>query len=128
MMGDTGGYMGRLLVGDIIRTAALRTPQRIAAWHGDRSITFAEAFAASEAVAQALLGAGLGRGDRVVWIAENCLDAIAVHFGTAHIGAIFTPLNPKAPAAEIERLIAHADPAIVLGDAAGGRKAPGELL
>ena len=47
----------------------------------------------SEAVAQALLGAGVGPGDRVVWIAENCLDAIAVHFGTAQIGAIFTPLN-----------------------------------
>ena len=82
----------------------------------------------SEAVAQALLGAGVGRGDRVVWIAENCLDAIAVHFGTAHIGAIFTPLNPKAPAAEIERLIAHADAAIVLGDAASGRMTVAELL
>src|ERR1700735_4342368 len=120
--------MGQLLVGDIIKTAAIRTPQRIAAWHGARSVTFAEAFATSAAAAQALLGAGVGRGDRVVWIAENCLDAIAVHFGSAHIGAIFTPLNPKAPAAEIERLIAHADAAIVLGDTASGRMTVAELL
>ena len=120
--------MGQLLVGDIIKTAAIRTPQRVAAWHGDRSVTFAEASAASDAVAQALLGAGVGPGDRVVWIAENCLDAVAVHFGSAHIGAIFTPRNPKAPAAEIERLIAHADAAIVLGDASGGRMTVAELL
>jgi acyl-CoA synthetase (AMP-forming)/AMP-acid ligase II len=113
--------MRPLLVGDIIKTAAARTPRRIAAWHGDRSITFAEAAAKSEAVAQALLSEGVGRGDRVAWIAENCLDAIAVHFGTALIGAIFTPLNPKAPQPEIERLLAHADPAIVLGDEASGR-------
>jgi len=53
---------------------------------------------------------------------------IAVHFGTAHIGAIFTPLNPKAPPTEIERLIAHADPAIVLGDGASGRMTLAELL
>lgn len=120
--------MGQLLVGDIIRTAAARTPRRIAAWHGDRSVTFAEALASSDAVAQALLSAGVGPGDRVVWIAENCLDAIAVHFGTAHIGAIFTPLNPKAPPTEIERLITHADPAIVLGDGASGRLTLAELL
>jgi len=117
-----------LLVGDILRTASLRTPRRIAAWHGDRSVTFAEASASADAVAQALLGAGVGRGDRVVWIAENGLDAIAVHFGTAHIGAIFTPLNPKAAPNEIERLIAHADPALVLGDEASGRLTLAELL
>jgi fatty-acyl-CoA synthase len=120
--------MRPLLVGDIINTAAVRTPRRIAAWHGNRSITFAEASAKSQAVAQALLSAGVGRGDRVVWIAENCLDAIAVHFGTALMGAVFTPLNPKAPPAEIERLIAHADPAVVLGDEASGRMTLSALL
>jgi fatty-acyl-CoA synthase len=125
---DSGESMRQLLVGDIIKTAALRTPRRVAAWHGDRSITFAEAAAASESVAQALLALGLGRGDRVVWIAENCLEAIAVHFATAHIGAIFTPLNPKAPPAEIERLTAHADPALILGDRASGRMTLAELL
>jgi len=70
----------------------------------------------------------VGRGDRVIWIAENCLEAIAVHFGTALLGAIFTPLNPRAPSAEIERLIAHADPALILGDGASGRMTLAELL
>jgi fatty-acyl-CoA synthase len=120
--------MRPLLVGDIIKTAAARTPQRIAAWHGNRCITFAEASAKSEDVAQALLGKGVGRGDRVVWIAENCLDAIAVHFGTALIGAVFAPLNPKASASELERLITHADPAVVLGDEASGQMTLGALL
>ena len=117
-----------LLVGDVIRTAAARTPGRIAAWHGERAVTFAEMAASSEAVAQALLGAGVGRGDRVAWIAENCLEATAVHFGTALIGAIFVPLNPKSTPGEIERLVAHADPALILGDAASGRMTIDALL
>lgn len=120
--------MNPLLVGDIARTSALRTPNRIAAWHNERSITFAEMAAQSEAVAQALVEAGVGRGDRVVWIAENCLEAIYIHFGTAHIGAIFTPLNPKSPGPELERVIKHADPAIILGDAASGRLTIGDFL
>jgi non-ribosomal peptide synthetase component E (peptide arylation enzyme) len=45
-----------LLVGDILRTAAFRVPGNVAAWHGDRSISFAEAERQSDALAQALLG------------------------------------------------------------------------
>jgi len=117
-----------LLVSDILRTAAVRTPGRTAAWHNVRSMTFAEAWDRSNSVAQALLAEGIGPGDRVMWVAETGLDAIAVHFGTALIGAIFTPLNATAPQVEIERLISHADPAIVLGDLASGRTTLDELL
>lgn len=117
-----------LLVGDILRTAAARVPGHVAVWHGDLSITFGEAERQSDAIAQALLAAGVERGDRVVWIAETSIDAFTVLFATAFVGAIFTPLNPKATPAEIERLLAHAEPRIVLGDAASGRTRVAELL
>ncbi|MDG2004890.1 MAG: class I adenylate-forming enzyme family protein [Novosphingobium sp.] len=117
-----------LLVGDILRTAAARVPNNVAVWHGELSITFAEAERQADAIAQALLAAGVERGDRVVWIAETCIDGFAVQFATAFVGAIFTPLNPKATPAEFEYLLAHAEPRVVLGDAASGRTTVEELL
>ncbi len=117
-----------LLVGDILRTAAFRTPGLIAAWHGDRSITFAEAERQADALAQALLASGVAPGDRVVWIADTCIEAVIVHFATAFAGAIFTPINPKAAPAEIERLFGHCEPKLVLGDAASGRTTIAALL
>ncbi|WP_174273922.1 class I adenylate-forming enzyme family protein [Sphingomonas bacterium] len=110
-----------LLVGDILRTAAFRVPRAVAAWHGDRSITFADAEARADALAQAMLAADVQRGDRVAWIAETCIDAMAVHFACAFVGAIFTPLNPKATSEEIDRLLAHCEPKLVMGDEASGR-------
>ena len=119
---------GPLLVGDILRSTAARVPDNVAVWHGDRSITFAQAERQADALAQALLGAGVGRGDRVVWIAETCIDAFAVQFAAAFVGAIFTPLNPKATPAELEYLLGHSEPRVVLGDAASGYLTLAELL
>jgi acyl-CoA synthetase (AMP-forming)/AMP-acid ligase II len=117
-----------LLVGDILRSAAFRVPASVAAWHGDRSITFAEAEQQADAAAQALLAGGVIRGDRIVWIAETCLEAMVVHFACAFVGAIFTPFNPKSTPEELARLIEHAEPKMVLGDAASGRTTIAELL
>ena len=111
----------KLVVGDILRTAAFRVPNSVAAWYGDLSITFAGAERQSDALAQALLAAGVVQGDRLVWIADTCLESIVVHFACAFIGAIFVPLNPKATAEEIAHILSHCEPKVVMGDAASGR-------
>jgi len=119
---------GSLLVGDILRSAAARVPGNVAVWHGDVSITFAEAERQADALAQALLAAGVEKGDRVVWIAETCIDAFVVQFATAFVGAIFTPLNPRAAPAELDYLLGHAEPRVILGDDASDRTTVGEMI
>src|SRR5690606_30590787 len=87
-----------------------------------------EAERQADALAQALLTAGVERGDRVVWIAETCIEAFVVQFAAAFVGAIFTPLNPKATPAELDYLLGHSDPRVILGDAASGRTTVAEML
>lgn len=117
-----------LLVGDILRSTAARVPGNVAVWHGERSITFGEAERQADALAQALHAAGVERGDRVVWIAETCIDTFAVQFACAFVGAIFTPLNPKATDSELEYLLDHSDPKVIMGDKASGRTTIVEML
>src|SRR5580704_11773155 len=66
----------QLLVGDVLWTAAQRTPGRIAATLDDRRVTFAELATATEVVCRALAQRGIGRGSRVVWQGDTTIDAI----------------------------------------------------
>src|SRR5438132_483327 len=68
--------MEQLLVGDVITTAAQRTPGRMAATLGDRRMTFADVAETAEHLAGVLLARGVGHGDRVAWWAETSLDAV----------------------------------------------------
>jgi len=113
--------MGRpLLVGDVIRTAAARLPDRTAIALGEESMTFAELYARSLDLAQRLLAAGVGNGDRVGWRAETSVEAAIVYFAVSHIGAIFLPLNPRYTDRELARVVAHAEPKLLLGRKTGG--------
>src|SRR3546814_8648955 len=84
-----------LRVGDVIRAAAARTPGNIAVSLCDRHISFAALNQESNALASSLLAQGVRPGDRVGWWAETSIEAVLLYFATAHIGAIFMPLNPR---------------------------------
>ena len=75
-----------LLVGDVLRTAARRVPGRAAVTLGGRQLTFGQLAAQAERTAAALHQAGVRRGDRVAWWAENSLDAVGLYFGLAYLG------------------------------------------
>ena len=112
--------MSQLLIGDVLRSNAERLPRAVAAWLDGEELTYAELEARTQALVPALASAGLRRGDRVVWQAEVSLEVIPLYFATARLGATFVPLNPRYTAEEAERIIAHADPRLVLGDKASG--------
>jgi len=70
-------------------------------------------------VRAALVAADLGdrgvvAGDRVLLFAENSLDWVAAFFGILTRGAVVLPLNPKSPASQLERIVAAAEPKLVL--------------
>src|ERR1700730_586201 len=108
--------MEQLLIGDVIRTAAAPTPNRVAASLGDQQATFAELAATADRLAGVLLNRGVGRGDRVASWAETTLDSVRLYFPTALIGAIFTPLNPRYSDAEAALVLARSDHALIITD------------
>jgi fatty-acyl-CoA synthase len=109
-----------LLVGDVLRSGARRLPHAVAASLDGELVTYEQLERRTADVEDALRSAGLRRGERLVWQAEVSLDAVSLFFATARIGAVFVPINPRLTSEEAQRIIAHADPALVLGDAGSG--------
>lgn len=70
--------------------------------------------AACDAVRTMLREAGVRRGDRVLLLLENCAAAVAVMFAASRHGAIAIPVNARQTAAEVDRIVRHAEPALVV--------------
>jgi acyl-CoA synthetase (AMP-forming)/AMP-acid ligase II len=106
----------QLRIGDVVSVAAGRGRGRIAASLGDRLVTYGQLDAAVDQLVRALSGRGIGVGQRVVWRGETSLDAIALWFALARLGAVCVPVNPHLTPDEADRLLDQADPALVVGD------------
>ena len=73
--------------------------------------TWAETAAAARAAEGRLRAAGVGPGDRVVLVTENCCAAVAFLFGASMLGAPVVPFNARQTEHELARVMAHAEPA-----------------
>jgi fatty-acyl-CoA synthase len=70
-----------------------------------RRYTYAELLAWSRRVAKALLGAGVGKGDRVGIWSPNCPEWVALQYGSALVGAILVNVNPAYRSSELEYVL-----------------------
>ncbi|WP_296018995.1 AMP-binding protein [uncultured Agrobacterium sp.] len=59
---------------------------------------------------------GLGPGDRLASIARNCADLVIAQQACLRSGLIFTPLNWRLAAAEIDAILIDCTPALILVD------------
>lgn len=75
---------------------------------------WAELDVAARDLEQVISEAGVCRGDRVMVIAENCATAVAIIHATSRLGAAVIPINARQTATEIDRVIAHARPAVII--------------
>lgn len=69
---------------------------------------------AARALGQVLKECGVGQGDRVMCVAENCAAGVAALFAIWAIGAVAVPVNARQSPAEIDNIIAHAAPRVAL--------------
>lgn len=67
-------------------------------------------------VAGAMAARGVGRGDRVVVMADNGLTYFDVYLAVAHLGAAAVPVNTHLADAEIAYIVGDADPALAIAD------------
>ena len=91
-----------LTVGDLVRLGALRSPDRVAVKmrEGGRAVTYAELDARSDRLANALLGLGLSRGERIgAWLGD-CVEYVELYMALAKAGLIMVPINARVRAAE----------------------------
>jgi acyl-CoA synthetase (AMP-forming)/AMP-acid ligase II len=70
-----------------------------------RSLTFRELDRRSNRLANALLGLGLRRGDRVAIQTPNCIEVVEVESALYKAGLVKVPVNARLAAREVEQLI-----------------------
>jgi len=87
----------RVPVGAILAGTARRWPDRVGWIDGDRSMTFAEAYARAAQFAHALRARGIQSDDVVAVHAPNCIEYPVVYYGILLAGATFSPTNPLLP-------------------------------
>lgn len=106
-----------MLVGDIIpRNAALNGPKTAVAFDGGTR-GFADYAARSYRLANALIGLGLRRQDRISVMARNGIEMFEAYGAGEVCGLIVHPINYRLTAPEVEYLVGDAEPGAVFFEA-----------
>lgn len=113
--------MTTLLHEDLAR-AASRTPDALALVCGNRRMSLGELDSESQNLAADLGFRGLARGDRVLILLPNCPAAVVSIYATARAGGVFALVNAGVQPPKLGQVLANAEPAFVITDAAGLRK------
>jgi long-chain acyl-CoA synthetase len=102
----------------IVRRNAARFPERPALVAGGNVRAWAALDARVDRVASAMLASGVSPGDRVAILMGNRPEYFEVYFACARTGAIAVPLNFKLTPREAAQIVGHADPVLLVTDAA----------
>jgi len=128
-----------------------RRPQALALVDGEVRLSYAKWYERIRAIAGALDGLGLKRGDHLAVILKNRWEMATLHWACQFIGVIVTPVNWRAKGDELEYCVHDAEaraivfepvsadavcesqacaeiPRIAVGKAAGGTHEFGQLL
>ncbi len=100
---------------DMVLYQAKSRPQALALIDVDsREVTWAEYDVLISKAVDMLSAQGIGAGDRVMIIAENCLAVPVLMMAASRIGAWAVPVNARMSAAELTRIADHARPGVIL--------------
>jgi acyl-CoA synthetase (AMP-forming)/AMP-acid ligase II len=78
---------------DFLEYRARMQPETTFVEFGDLSLSYAEADAAANRFANALIAAGLAPGDRFAFLSKNCVEFAVLYFAASKAGVVPVPLN-----------------------------------
>jgi fatty-acyl-CoA synthase len=110
-----------LHLGDIVRAHAFTTPDRTGAGDLERSLTYRQWNERACRLANALLGLGLAKGDRVAVLAYNRIEWLEIYAAIAKAGLVVVPINFRLVAPEILYIVQNCEArALIVEDALTG--------
>jgi long-chain acyl-CoA synthetase len=118
-----------LTLADVLREHRRSRPLRLGLVCGEERFTYPEVDRRTSRLANALLSAGVGQGDVVLWLGQNCHRLVEILLACAKIGAVVSPANWRLSAAEMVTLLDDSAPAVVvwqeeeIGDRVGEARA-----
>ena len=96
-----------LHLGEVVAAHARLRPQKIGARDSRRAFTFRQWNERACRLANALLGLGLEKGDRVALLAYNRVEWMEIYAGLAKAGLVAVPINFRLVAPEIKYIAEH---------------------
>ena len=105
-----------MLVHELLANGARLWPDREALVCGEERLTYGRLDAAANRLAHALQQSGVGRGNRVVIILENGVEAVVSIFGALKAGAVSVMLHPGFKHDKLAFLLQDAEPIALITD------------
>jgi long-chain acyl-CoA synthetase len=105
--------MHQVTLADVLRDHARNRPGSPAAVCGHYRLDFTALDGRVNQLAHALSAAGVGQGDRLLWLGQNCHRLLEGLLAAAKIGAVFCPANWRQSAEEFAFVVTDSDPSVV---------------
>jgi amino acid adenylation domain-containing protein len=102
---------------DYLEASARRRPDHVALVCGDSRLTFAEIDARANALAHALIAAGVERGDRVIVFADNTPETVVSFWAVLKANAVVSLVNPLTKADKLAYLLNDCRAKVMITDA-----------
>ncbi|MEV6752601.1 amino acid adenylation domain-containing protein [Streptomyces sp. NPDC051214] len=99
---------------ELFAEQAAATPAAVAMVDGERSLTYGELAARSEALARHLTLIGVRAETRVAVLAERSAELVTALLAVSTAGGVYVPVDPGLPAARLRTLIDDVAPPVLL--------------
>ena len=101
-------------LGSLFSRHARYRPNHLAVVFGDQRLTWLEFNRSINRLANALLGMGIRKGDKVATILPNCLELLEVYWAVAKIGAVVVPLSTLLLEQAMKSLLNDSDAMVLI--------------
>jgi acyl-CoA synthetase (AMP-forming)/AMP-acid ligase II len=103
-----------MLVGDIVKRQAKINSKKVGLVDGEKEFTYREINERVNRLANALIGLGLKKGNKVAFMANNCHEYVEAYFATAKTGIIIVPINARFNANEMTYTLNHSESDVII--------------
>lgn len=105
------------LVRDFLEQSADRLPEKTALVCDGQRLSYRELDGQADRVANALIGIGVKRGDRVAIFLQNSVETVAGIFGILKAGATFVVINPTTKRDKLSYILTNCRATALIADA-----------
>ena len=98
-----------LNLGEMLSLNARKYPDSVCLMDASRSFTFPQTEQRVCRLANALLGLGLRKGDKISVLLENCIEFVEIYLAAAKAGLVVNPINFRLVGPEIAYIVDHAE-------------------
>jgi acyl-CoA synthetase (AMP-forming)/AMP-acid ligase II len=110
----TGQQPSWFTLGDVLREHAAIRASSTAVVCGDTRLTWPELDERVDRLAGALAATGVGPGERVLWLGQNCHRLLELLLATGRLGAALCPANWRQSPEELAFLVDDLEPRVVV--------------